>query len=205
MPGAAELERVTADSYIWQVFDPKAKTDLFSTAIVTPHGTFIVDPVPLTEPALALLGQLGPIVGIIVTNCNHERASAEFAQRFSAPLFARRDSLSAETPSGFTAIGDGDRICEALDVVVIDGAAPGEIALSHPVSEGVLIVGDALINFYPHGFSFLPKKYCSNEKEMQRSLRKLLAHKSERMFFAHGTPILSQATARLRQLLDVDH
>jgi hypothetical protein len=39
---------------------------------------------------------------------------------------------------------------------------------------------------------------------MSRSLRKLLDVKSERMLFAHGNPILSGATYRLGQLLDVD-
>ena len=204
MPCAEELQRVRSDTYIWQVYDPKVKTDLFSSALVTSEGIFVVDPVPLAESALALLPQLGPIIGIIVTNSNHERASADFAQRFSAPVFAHSESLATERFFGFTAVGDGDRICEALDVTVIDGAAPGEIALSYPLNSGVLIVGDALINFEPQGFSFLPKKYCSNEKEMRRSLRKLLPHKSERMFFAHGSPILSGATARLQRLLDAD-
>ncbi|MDQ2824126.1 MAG: hypothetical protein M3R29_01605 [Verrucomicrobiota bacterium] len=204
MASAEELEQVASDIYIWQVYDPKIKTDLFSSALVTAQGTLIVDPIPLAESALALLQELGPIVAIIVTNSNHERACADFAQRFSAPLFAHRDSLPGERPSVFTAAADGDRICDALDVIEIDGAAPGEIALSHAQNNGVLIVGDALINFHPYGFSLLPKKYCSNEKKMRRSLRNLLIHKSERMFFAHGSPILSGATARLQQLLNID-
>jgi len=65
-------------------------------------------------------------------------------------------------------------------------------------------MGDALINFQPYGFTFLPGKYCSNEKEMRRSLRKLLTCKTQRMLFAHGLPILSRASDRLRQLLDGD-
>jgi hypothetical protein len=37
---------------------------------------------------------------------------------------------------------------------------------------------------------------------MRRSLRKLLDHKADRMLFAHGMPILSDASERLRSLLD---
>jgi glyoxylase-like metal-dependent hydrolase (beta-lactamase superfamily II) len=64
-----------------------------------------------------------------------------------------------------------------------------------------MIVGDALINLEPYGFTFLPGKYCSNEKEMRRSLQKLLDYKAERILFAHGTPILSGVSDRLRDLL----
>ena len=66
----------------------------------------------------------------------------------------------------------------------------------------VRIIGDALINFAPYGFTFLPAKYCSNQKQMRQSLGKLLAYKAERMFFAHGLPILSAASERLRGLLE---
>jgi hypothetical protein len=37
---------------------------------------------------------------------------------------------------------------------------------------------------------------------MRRSLRQLLTYRAERILFAHGTPILTGAHARLQQLLD---
>ena len=89
-------------------------------------------------------------------------------------------------------------------MIGIEGAAAGELILHYPSNSGTLIVGDALINFEPYGFTFLPMKYCSNEKEMRRSLQKLLDYKAERMLFAHGMPILSGASDRLRALLDSD-
>ena len=64
-----------------------------------------------------------------------------------------------------------------------------------------MIVGDALINFEPYGFDFLPAKYCRDFKLMRRSLPKLLGYTFERMLFAHGTPILSGARAKLERLL----
>ena len=107
-----------------------------------------------------------------------------------------------KTPSEFRRIADGDEICGELRAIGIEGAVPGEIILHYALDGGTLIVGDALINFEPYGFTFLPGKYCSNEKEMRRSLRKLLDYKAERIFFAHGMPILSGASNRLQGLLD---
>ena len=88
-----------------------------------------------------------------------------------------------------------------MEVIEIEGAVAGEIALYQPSNRGTLIVGDALINFEPYGFSLLPKKYCTDQRLMRRSLNRLLDHSFERLLFAHGTPITSGARTRLEQLL----
>jgi glyoxylase-like metal-dependent hydrolase (beta-lactamase superfamily II) len=80
----------------------------------------------------------------------------------------------------------------------------GEIALFHEPDGGTLIVGDALIHFEPYGFTFLPAKYCVDQKKMRRSLGKLRRCEADRILFAHGTPILSGAVDRLNALLDAD-
>jgi glyoxylase-like metal-dependent hydrolase (beta-lactamase superfamily II) len=118
-----------------------------------------------------------------VTNANHQRASAEFSERFKVPIFAGAESFDDVQ----------------LNAVAIDGAAPDEIALCVNQS---LIMGDALINFEPHGFTFLPAKYCTNFKRMRQSLRQLLDLDFERILFAHGIPITSRAHERLAQLLN---
>lgn len=64
-----------------------------------------------------------------------------------------------------------------------------------------MVLGDALINFEPHGFGLLPAKYCLDSNLMRRSLGKLLDYAFDRMLFAHGTPILFGAHARVEQLL----
>ena len=65
-----------------------------------------------------------------------------------------------------------------------------------------MVMGDALINFEPYGFTFLPSKYCSNSKLMRASLGKLLDYSFERMLFSHGEPIVCNARERLKALLD---
>jgi glyoxylase-like metal-dependent hydrolase (beta-lactamase superfamily II) len=137
-----------------------------------------------------------------VTNSNHYRASAKFAEQFSVPVFAGGETFSDDTPRGFMRVADGDAISDGLFAIAIEGTVDGEIALHYAQDGGTFIIGDALINFEPYGFTFLPAKYCSNQKQMRRSLRKLLDYKAERIFFAHGTPILSDATDQLRGLLE---
>jgi glyoxylase-like metal-dependent hydrolase (beta-lactamase superfamily II) len=190
--------------WVWQVYDPSVKAELFSSAILTSAGIYIVDPIPLPDPQLRQFSQTGTVAGIIVSNANHSRASRQFSDFFLAPILAHPQSFPDLKPAQFTEAKNGTAIGGELEVIEIEGAVAGEIALYHSSNRGTLIVGDALINFEPYGFSFLPRKYCLNQKQMWTSLHQLLARPAERMFFAHGAPILSEATARLRRLLESD-
>ena len=198
----SDFDRIASNIAIWHDYDRGVKAELYSTSLTTSEGMYLIDPIPLEKEALDELTGSDPVTGIIVTNANHHRASARFAEQFLVPIFAHRDTFPDRLPSQLRNVADGDEICDGLRVIGIEGAVAGEIVLHYAPDGGTLIVGDALINFEPYGFTFLPAKYCSNEKEMRRSLRKLLNYKAERILFAHGTPILSGATERLRVLLD---
>jgi glyoxylase-like metal-dependent hydrolase (beta-lactamase superfamily II) len=199
---ASDFDRIASDIAIWHGYDPAVKAELYSTYLTVAGGAYLIDPIPLESEALNELIGSGPVAGIIVTNCNHHRAAARFAERFVVAIVADPESFTDEQPAQLRKVADGDAICHGLQVIAIEGAVPGEIVLHYADDGGTLIVGDALINFEPYGFTFLPAKYCSNQKQMRRSLQKLLDYKAERMLFAHGTPILSRASERLRGLLD---
>jgi glyoxylase-like metal-dependent hydrolase (beta-lactamase superfamily II) len=202
MTPAHDLESTGPGLFIWHAYDPTVKTDLFSTVIVTRSGLVLVDPIPLDDQSLTDLRRFGAVFGIVVTNENHPRAAADYSEMFDAPIFTRA-AISASCP--INAVDDGHSIANELRVITIDGAPPGEIALYHSGSGGMLIVGDALINFEPYGLAPLPKKYCQNEKRMRRSLLRLLDFPAERLLFAHGTPIVAGAGSRLRELLGGEH
>lgn len=201
---ALEFDQIQAGLSIWHGYDNAVKADLFSTAISAIDGIFLVDPIQLEETALAQMLRKDSVAGIILTNNNHFRATDNYLRRFSVPLFARRDSVSAAPPIHFREITDERMTVGGLEVTVIDGAARGEIALYYAASGGTFIIGDALINFEPYGFTFLPEKYCQDSRQMRNSLRKLLRFNAERILFAHGMPILSGGSEWLRQLLQAD-
>lgn len=197
MPHATELTHVSPRCVIWQVYDPGVKAELFSTALRLESGVFVVDPIALRDGARQQLAALGQIETVLITNANHERAAGEFAPEeaiFIPPelrdVFPKAQLLSEDLS-----------LCE-LTTVRIDGAAPGEFAFHDPAEGGTLIIGDALINFDPHGFALLPAKYCADRKQMIRSLRRLLDLEFTRIFLAHGPPIVTRARARLATLLN---
>jgi glyoxylase-like metal-dependent hydrolase (beta-lactamase superfamily II) len=201
MRPALDFDRIASNIAIWHGYDPGVKAELYSTSLTTSEGMYLIDPILLEKAALDELIGSGGVAGIIVTNGNHHRAAVRFVEQFAAAVVGHLDGFPDQQSSRFRQVADGDAVCDGLKVISIEGAVPGEIVLHHTSDGGTLIVGDALINFEPYGFTFLPRKYCSNEKEMRRSLRKLLDYKAERIFFAHGPPIVSGANDRLRGLL----
>jgi glyoxylase-like metal-dependent hydrolase (beta-lactamase superfamily II) len=196
MPRALEIEPVVPGIFLWRYHDPAIKTDLFSTGLQTDSGTFLIDPASLAPDAMT---QLSRVAGIVVTNENHVRAAAKFAERFHAPIYA--GAMTAAALPNATPIDLENPFAPGLTAIPVDGAAAGEIVIHWDAESGTMVMGDALINFEPYGFTFLPSKYCSNFKVMRASLMKLLDYSFERMLFSHGEPILSHARERLERLL----
>lgn len=198
MSHALEIESVAPGAFLWRYYDRAIKADLFSTGFEADERIFLIDPIALASDALK---DLKDIAGVVVTNENHVRLAAQFADRFRVPIYA--EATVAARITGATPIDVAGPFAPTLTAVPLEGAAIGEIAIHSDAGMGTIVMGDALINFEPHGFTFLPAKYCSNFKLMRTSLTKLLDYSFERMLFAHGTPILSRARERLEALLKV--
>jgi hypothetical protein len=203
MPVASEIERVSPGISIWRCYDRSVKADLFSTAVETASGTYLIDPIPVAPEAVASWAGRDKVAGVIITNENHERAAVQFSEKFAVPIYLSATLIGATRLPSATPVQDKGFLT-ALAAVEIEGAPAGEIALHSAADDGTMVVGDALINFEPYGFALLPAKYCSNFKVMRRSLSRLLDYSFDRMLFAHGLPILSRARERLEQLLK-DH
>ncbi len=201
MPEAADLQQISPSLWLWQAFDPAVKSDLFSTAVLLGGQLFFIDPIPLEAGLLKELTAAGDVGIVLVTNGNHLRAAADFGRALKTTIFAAA-TLQGEFGSARTQpLASGEPLAPGVTAIALEGAAPGEMAFHFADAGGTLVVGDALIHFEPYGFTFLPAKYCSDQDEMRRSLRQLFAWPFERLFFAHGTPILSGARARLEALL----
>lgn len=197
----AEFHQLPANSFLWQRYDPEIKADIFATGLARAAGVFLIDPFAVGADALGEALDSREINGIVVTNENHLRTAAAFAEKFAAPIFAHIEARPAFGSIPVSEVADGEEISAEIRVHHLPGAAPGELAVHSSADGGTLVIGDALINFGANGFTFLPPKYCSDAKLMRRSLGKLLELQFERMLFAHGEPILAQAHARLEELL----
>lgn len=201
MTPAQETVQVAPGIHVWQAYNSAVKAELFSTSLETEAGLFLIDPIPLESNLLGGLRGRSRLAGIFLTNENHVRASAHMAATLAVPVFVHRRLQGKAEFSIATGVDDGEVLSEGVTAVAIDGGPAGEMALHHDAEDGTMVVGDALINFEPTGFGFLPAKYCQDVKQMRRSLRKLLDYRFDRLLFAHGTPILSDARSRVELLL----
>ncbi len=193
----AEIHHLSATLSIWHRYDPMVKADLFATTLKTSGGICLVDPIRVDSEGLAELLGDHEAAAILITNANHARDAESFSQRLSVPVYA---GGAAKIP-GAAPLDCGTKLPGDLQIITVDGAAPGEIAIFDERDGGTIVMGDALINFGSSGFAFLPAKYCGDHKQMRKSLRKLSEYSFERMLFAHGTPILSGARQRFLTLL----
>ncbi len=201
MVQAAELHSLSAALALWHAYDPAVKAELFSTALRLEDRLYLVDPIQMAEPAWEELTRDASVCGIFVTNANHERAAVDFAARSGAAVLASPPTASALWNLETISLQAGEQVGERIQVIALEGAAEGEIALHFSDDGGALILGDALINFGPDGFALLPPKYCADQKLMRRSLRQLLDFSFERLLFAHGLPVVSRARPKLEGLL----
>ena len=197
MARAEEFQQVTPAALFWQAYDPRVKTELSASAIVTGAGLLLVDPIPLAAEALAELTALAPPHAIVLTNGNHWRAAAEYREQFGVPVWAHAEAAEDGTPDRL--LRAGEWLAGEVEVLELPGAGPGEIALRH--AAGALHVGDALVQVEPLGFAVLPEKYCLDPRRLRESLRNLLQVEFRAILFAHGTPLVTDAHSRLAQLL----
>lgn len=197
MKPVPEYSTVRPGLFHWQGYESEVKCECSSTAIVTSAGLIFIDPIPLSKEALQELvtESFSAPAAVVLTSGNHQRESLVFAKRFGMPVFASVDA-------GQDIIADqrfvaGDSVA-GMETIALPGFGPGETAF---LCEGVLILGDALINLEPHsekgGLRRLPEKYCLDKKAAHRSLAILKALKPEILCFAHGTPIVEDAAERL--------
>ena len=128
---------------------------------------------------------------MVLTSGNHQRESLALAKRFGIPVFAPEHA--GEDIIADQRFRSGDPVA-GMESIALPGFGPGETAFLH---EGVLIVGDALINLEPEGLRPLPEKYREDKKQSLRSLEALRKLKPEVLLFAHGHPIIQNAAIRL--------
>jgi len=183
----------------WHGYEPAVKCDCSSTALVTPAGLIFIDPISLAEEALKDLvaESFSAPAAVVLTSGNHQRESLALARRFGIPVFAPEDA-------GDDIIADqrfrsGEPVA-GMESVAMPGFGPGETVFLY---ESTLIFGDALINLEPEGLRLLPEKYREVKKQSLRSLEALKGLKPQILLFAHGHPIIQNATSRLADCIAI--
>ncbi len=193
MKPLSEYSTVRPGLFAWQGYESAVKCDCSSSALVTSLGLLLIDPIPLAEKAMEeLIAEASaPPAAILLSSENHQRESITLAERFHIPIFAPEEA--GEEIIADQRFRSGDPVA-GMKSIALPGFARGETAFLH---EEVLIFGDALINLEPEGLRLLPEKYREDKKQSLRSMTALKELTPEILLFAHGNPIVQDASKRL--------
>lgn len=195
MKEISEYHQLTDSLFVWNGFNPECKTDCSSTAVLTPEGLVLIDPIRLDEQALERMTGHGRIAAILLTSGNHGRDSLYEKERLDVPIYAPFGAK--EEVSANYWVKDGEILFQTIKAVELLGGAMGETAYLAP---GVLILGDAVINL--DGLQILPDKYCGNARLLRESLRVISSLDFQIACFAHGLPLVEGAREKLSALAE---
>lgn len=194
MKPVPDYQRITNDLFVWHAFNPECKTDCWSTAVRTPQGFVLIDPIRLEEQAMARMVGDDRVAAVLLTSGNHLRGSLYEMERLDIPLYAPEGAQGEVRAAHW--IRDGEVVHDTLKAVGLPGGGPGETAYLAP---GVLIVGDALVNL--SGLEVLPDEYCANPRTLRSVLVNLASLHFDVLCFAHGSPIVEGARKQVEELV----
>ncbi len=186
----------------WSWFSEPHGYNFNGHLIRDPGGNICVDPVEPTADDLDAIVQEG-VTRIILTNRNHSRASNRVRARTGAETVIHAEDAGHAGSQDTEIDGEltiGSRI-GPLEVVGAAGKSPGEVALFCR-DRGILVVGDAIIGNPPGRCGLLPERVMDDPARLRSSVRKLLDLDFDILLLGDGTPILRNAKARLKELVE---
>lgn len=196
------MHEILPDIFTWSWFSEPHGYNFNGYLVRHADGNLCIDPVQPGEHHLAEIERIG-VAKILLTNRNHSRASNLVRERTGAPIFIHPDDAPHARGQG-TLIDGPLRIGETIGPLVVapaPGKSPGEVVLHEPVRR-LLFVGDAVVGHPPGQCALLREKVMDDPPRLRASVRDLLELDFDALLFGDGTPILHDAKARLRQLVE---
>jgi len=195
------LREIVPGVLAWSWFSASHGYDFHGHLVRHAGGNLCIDPVEAAEDDLAAIAREG-VARVLLTNRNHVRSAERVRERTGAPIAIHPADADYARGQGATvseALHDGER-CGPFIVVPVPGKSPGEVALHWP-ERGLLIVGDALIGNPPGRLGLLRDRVMDDPQQLRRSVRALTALDLDVILVGDGVPVLSDAGARLRELV----
>ncbi len=191
-------QTVVPGVWSWSRWQPDRGLDFNGFLCEHADGNLVVDPVEPDDATMAELRDRG-VAAVLVTNRDHERASATVAAAFGVPVIASAldAPLLARAPD--RTVTPNERIF-GWTVLGFDGLkTPGEIALADRARDAVL-VGDALWGKPAGALMVMPKVADANVAAL--SLRALRARHASHVLVGDGACVFGNGYDAIGAALD---
>ena len=188
---------------MWWRWQPDRGINFNSWLVTGGSGSFVVDPLEPDEPADGGVLDRCRAAGVrtvVVTNRDHERAAALFAQALDAQIVApAADAAQLSATVGRTVV-DGDEIC-GWRVLVLDGyKTPGEMVLYAPERRAA-ISGDAFWGTPAGALRLMPNEKLGDPIRAVLSARRVRALAIDHLLVGDGAPIFGDARRALSAMI----
>ncbi|MFQ5973875.1 MAG: MBL fold metallo-hydrolase [Alphaproteobacteria bacterium] len=196
------MREILSDIFTWPWFSQPHGYNFNGHLIRHAEGNLCIDPVEPDDEVLDEITRLG-VTHILLTNRNHSRAANAVRERTKARTVIHPDDAAHARSQG-TELDDELRVGERIGPLVVIGApgkSPGEVAF-HWQERRLLIVGDAVIGHPPGRCGLLREAVMDDPLQLRESVRKLLELDFDILLVGDGDPILQEAKARLKELVE---
>ncbi|HEX9400090.1 MAG TPA: MBL fold metallo-hydrolase [Anaeromyxobacter sp.] len=199
---AARVERVAPGILHWTVPDDRIGFRSDAYAVEGDGGTVLVDPLPLSERALA---SLGAVSAIVLTIQSHQRSAWRYRARFGAKVHAPAGAEGLEEepdawyedeaalPGGLRAL-HAPGPCDASYALLLGGGRRAPVAF----------VGDLVTREGSRALAFVPDRYQDAPRATRESVRRLAEERIAVLCPGHGAPLRKGGRAALAAALARD-
>lgn len=177
------------------------------------HGAVLIDPLPLTDGALAsFFGRgstlptkgtlVGPLEAICLTGSCHQRSAWRYRRLFGVKVHAPRGARGLEERPDAT-YTHGSRLPGGLVAVHAPGPTRVHYALHRPAGRGIVFCADVLTH-HRGVVRFIDDAYQDAPSQTRATARALLKLRFGVLCFAHGAPLTRGAKQAVRAALGSD-
>jgi glyoxylase-like metal-dependent hydrolase (beta-lactamase superfamily II) len=195
---AGHVDQVLPGLYHWRIANSAIGGGVSSShALVTGDASVFIDPVGLSDEALAQLPRPSDI--LLTARC-HQRAAWRYRRELGARVWLPQDAEPAdEDPDERYA--EGDSLPGGLVALRTPGPEWPHYSFLLREEPGVLCCSD-LVMSRDGDLSFVPFEYHEDPAATVASARSLLEQPFTVLCLAHGAPVTDGARDALRRLLD---
>jgi hypothetical protein len=196
---ADRVEPVVEGVLHWRIRNSNIGGGISSShAVLSDGGSVLVDPVRLSEEALA---ELPPPTAIVLSAKCHQRSAWRYRSQLGAEVWLPEDARPAdEEPDRRYA--EGDLLPAGLRAIRTPGPEWPHYSFLLEREPAVLFCSDLISNDGGRALRFVPPEYHDDPEETRRSVEKLLSLDFAVLCFDHGAPITEDPKGALRELLD---
>src|SRR5262245_40683653 len=190
---AAKIPRVAPGPFPWPLHDDRIDFRSDAHAVTGRRGAVLIDPLPLTDAALAKIGR---VEAICLTGSCHQRSAWRYRRLLGVPVHAPRGAKGLEERPD-AEFEKGARLPGGLVAVHAPGPTHVHYAFHRRAGRGIVFCADVLTR-EGDGVRFIEDAYQDEPRVTRKTARSLLVLRFGILCFNHGAPMTRGAKRAIR-------